>query len=407
MIKMTVLGLMILFGLSGCATPTIEEQFTKAIKNGDVSSVDKMVKEGYKPTTKWEPEMHLSSAIYYGQKDMIELLLNSGYAVDSKDPSGQTALHEASKRGQLAIVRLLLSRNANPNIMDNCGRLPLGFADIGATSTDDKEKKYFGISGKKEDYIEISKLLKANGASYSVKEACGVTPLLKMAPQTSCNLYYNQILNYYQYDINAVDCYGNTAYHYAVIPGDLQKLLEARGANPNIKNKHGNTPSEYWKAYWDNVRADEVRMAQQRAEAQAGFHPKPAEEHANFASTTINLLRDKSRSSFLHDYVVIFECLSAKEKRRYEVTADDQSEATNFARDDMHKSQWCSYNETFISANQAVEIQESQSSGTGYWQMNADAAKRDLETMQKADAARRYIDFKVQNNCSGSNCVNY
>jgi hypothetical protein len=70
-------------------------------------------------------------------------------------------------------------------------------------------------------------------------------------------------------------------------------------------------------------------------------------------TTTFNLLRDKSRSSFLHDYIVIFQCPSTKDKRRYEVTANDQSEATNLARDDMHSSQWCSYNESFVSATQA------------------------------------------------------
>ncbi|MDD2829365.1 MAG: hypothetical protein PHW18_07320 [Sulfuricurvum sp.] len=70
-------------------------------------------------------------------------------------------------------------------------------------------------------------------------------------------------------------------------------------------------------------------------------------------TTTFNLLRDKSRSSFLHDYIVIFECPSTKDKRRYEVSANDQSEAANLARDDMHRSQWCSYNESFVSAQQA------------------------------------------------------
>jgi hypothetical protein len=388
MVKMIILGL-ILLGLSGCATPSPHEQFTKAIRNGDIASVDKMVKEGVKTTHPFPPEYYLEHAIFFDKKEVLELLLNSGYAADSKDTSGLTALHKASQLGKLEMVKLLLSRNANPNIMDNCGRLPLGWADIGATSTDDKEKKYFGISGKKEDYLEISKLLKANGASYNVKEVCGVTPLLKMAQQTSCNLYYNQILNYYQYDINAVECEGNTAYHYATLTG-LQRLLEAKGANPNIKNKQGYTPSENWKAYWDNVRASEELSAKQRAES----HPKSVEEHANFTSSKINLLRDKSRSSFLHDYIVIFECLSTKDKRRYEVTADDQSEATNLARDDIHKSQWCGYNETFVSANQATQMQEVQSREPSYWQMNVDAAKRDLENMQNADSKRRNAEYK-------------
>jgi tetratricopeptide (TPR) repeat protein len=69
-------------------------------------------------------------------------------------------------------------------------------------------------------------------------------------------------------------------------------------------------------------------------------------------TTTVNLLRDKSRSRFLHDFVVIFSCPSTKDKRRYEVTADDQGQATNLAREHMNQGQWCGYNASFESATQ-------------------------------------------------------
>lgn len=68
---------------------------------------------------------------------------------------------------------------------------------------------------------------------------------------------------------------------------------------------------------------------------------------------TVNLLRDKSRSMFLKDFVVVFSCSSTNSQRRYEVTADDAGEATNLAREHMHRGGWCSYNEQFVSANEA------------------------------------------------------
>ncbi len=51
----------------------------------------------------------------------------------------------------------------------------------------------------------------------------------------------------------------------------------------------------------------------------------------------------------------------------------------------------------------ARDMADLQGNRGGYWQMNADAAKRDLENMQKADATRRNAEYR--NSCNGVNCV--
>jgi ankyrin repeat protein len=66
------------------------------------------------------------------------------------------------------------------------------------------------------------------------------------------------------------------------------------------------------------------------------------------------------------------------------------------ARDQIERKKIEAENERIRKANSELE-----SSNTGgYWQMNADASKRDLENMQKADALRRNADYRRQNNCS-------
>lgn len=282
----TLVILLLTFGLTGCESLTPYQEFTKAIKEGDTSTVDKLIKEGYRTSSDWEPGTRLSDAVRYDRRDIVELLLNSGYAVDTKDAYTHTALHEAVQRGNISMVKLLLSRNANPNIMDKCGQIVLGIADEGALSSDTEWIR------NKESYAEISKLLKAKGATYKVKAECGFTPLLKMASGgDKCHSYQENIVKYYEYDINATDCNGNTALHYAAEiehygPGfiPLRKLLEAKGANPNIKNNEGYTPEVYWQVLRGNAQAFEQSRAEQRAKEQAELESKQAEQNARDAA---------------------------------------------------------------------------------------------------------------------------
>jgi ankyrin repeat protein len=50
----------------------------------------------------------------------IELLLNAGAEIDSKDVNGDTALHRASEPEDFLTVRYLLKRGANPSILNDC-----------------------------------------------------------------------------------------------------------------------------------------------------------------------------------------------------------------------------------------------------------------------------------------------
>jgi tetratricopeptide (TPR) repeat protein len=76
--------------------------------------------------------------------------------------------------------------------------------------------------------------------------------------------------------------------------------------------------------------------------------------------------------------------------------AESQRQAQRDAKEQAENRKIEEENARIRKANAELE-----SSNTGgYWQMNADASKRDLENMQKADALRRNADYRRQNNCS-------
>ena len=67
--------------------------------------------------------LHLASS--RGHLDIVRLLLTEGADITIADNDGMTALHWASSRGHLDIVRLLLTEGADITIADNNGRTAL------------------------------------------------------------------------------------------------------------------------------------------------------------------------------------------------------------------------------------------------------------------------------------------
>jgi len=73
--------------------------------------------------------LHMSvSSVFGGKLPLIKLLLEKGADVNSRDRSGATPLHEATRRGYKEIVELLIENNAEINAVDNEGMTPLDYA---------------------------------------------------------------------------------------------------------------------------------------------------------------------------------------------------------------------------------------------------------------------------------------
>lgn len=101
-----------------------------AAVKGYVEIARLLLKHGAEPNRadvySWTPLMR---AVYEQRPRMVRLLVdNDRTDVNRAGENGVTALHLAVARSDADIVRLLLSRDADPTIVDNSGRTALDFA---------------------------------------------------------------------------------------------------------------------------------------------------------------------------------------------------------------------------------------------------------------------------------------
>jgi hypothetical protein len=188
--------------------------------------------------------------------------------------------------------------------------------------------------------LDVVKLLVSHGADVNLPSGVLAMPPLHKAVMGGY-LEVSAYLIAHGANLNTINPEWGTPLHIATFhQGDnyraIEKLLIAKGANTTIKNKHGYTAFE-----WDKWNKEEALQANQRNQQRADDE-----------------FRAKQYS-----------------QRQAEI---ERQQAEQNARD----------------------MADLQGNRGGYWQMNADASKRDLENMQKADAIRRNADYRRQNNCS-------
>lgn len=157
--------------------------------------------------------------------ECAEVLLNAGADVHLKTPDGSTALHYACEYST-NLVKPLLEADADPTMENDAGETPL--------HTDGKTDN------------ELLPLLLGTGTVdiNRPRSTDGRTPLM-------CRLmgmYSESIVAFLKYkpDVNATDIEGNGVLHVALkgrsIETSVINALLSAGADPNLKNRHGNTP---------------------------------------------------------------------------------------------------------------------------------------------------------------------
>ncbi|MHB9023415.1 MAG: SUMF1/EgtB/PvdO family nonheme iron enzyme [Armatimonadota bacterium] len=142
-----------------------EEPIFTAAKNGDVATVERLLKANPALITATDPEYGaglLHWAVSSPDKPearnaMVKLLLTSGANANLKAKSGRTPLHSAAGVGLLDAVKQLLAIVANVNAVDLDGNTPLHYA---------------ASNGQK----AVVELLLAAKADTSVKNKSGMTP---------------------------------------------------------------------------------------------------------------------------------------------------------------------------------------------------------------------------------------
>ncbi|KAJ9455313.1 hypothetical protein DIPPA_54807 [Diplonema papillatum] len=147
-------------------------------------------------------------------------------ASEVSDERNRTALHHAAGTGNLALTQMICQTSDNLQTVDIDGRTPLFHALEGA-------------------HEEIADWLVAEGAQVNVADNKGITPL-HIAAHTNNRHAVRTLLETGKCDVNATDSKGITPLHQAAhrASSEIVELLLNAGANPSLKDKHGNLPEQ-------------------------------------------------------------------------------------------------------------------------------------------------------------------
>jgi ankyrin repeat protein len=170
------------------------------------------------------PPKQMDMAMRFGDVEALkELFRKHPELVSSADITGRTPLHQAAYWGQNEIMRLLLSDKANIEAKDMTRQTPLFKAAI------------CGCTG-------AAELLIRNGAQVNIVDDFRETPM--MAAAGGGNYGTVLLLLACKAHVNTRDREGMSALHEAAIGGhrNVAQLLMASNADVNMRDNEGETP---------------------------------------------------------------------------------------------------------------------------------------------------------------------
>ena len=197
----------------------------------------------------------LQNACYWGDTDVVQILLPSVTHVDDPDRHGRTALHEAAWAGHRALVEILINdKGADPNVKDFHGRTPLFFACLSDPSGrvgDSRGTIKFLVETlhqKGVSFSDINSATKRNRTPLRQAAACGfnnvVEDLLHMLRNSGADAAAA---------VNEADTRkGRTALHCAAARGHQEcvRLLLEFGADARIEDKSKKTALQLCYEQW-------------------------------------------------------------------------------------------------------------------------------------------------------------
>ncbi len=186
------------------------------------------------------PLIVLSGFDYSGQNaETIDRLLGAGAEINAQAKDGTSALHNAAKNHDIAGMELLLAKGANPKLKI-------------------KESVYYTTNG----FTPLHFLLGAHNPG--LKEVSAAQKIKGI-----------DLLLAHGADVNAPDDSGNTSLHLAAEWGDpeLVVALLARNADPEAKNRAGETPLVSIKELTDTPPVHQIRESLSKASARKDQEP--------------------------------------------------------------------------------------------------------------------------------------
>jgi len=175
------------------------------------------------------PALHAAAS--HGCIDVMRILVERGADVNSRGPTGDTALHTTVRSTRTEALQWLLDHGADTNLRDHWGRTPLA------------EAMFY------QSDASVPLLLIESGADVKVADQHGQTPLHKAvtrySPFQSDRVPLAKALLDHGADPNACDRFGDTPLHEAVGASGEERvvaLLLDNGADATAPNQAGLTP---------------------------------------------------------------------------------------------------------------------------------------------------------------------
>lgn len=207
--------------------------FFRAIRTGDIQTIEKFLRAGINVNTSIEEARHgmragrtpLQAASESNQYEVTKYLIKNGASVNGKGSIGAPPLTSAARAGAYNIVELLVEKGADVNAVDN---------NTGGTAL---------MAASFNDHYRVAKYLIAKGADVNAKSKEGYTALHSAASGAGKNL--SELLLFSGANVNARTNNGttplrlNTESHYYA---DVAEVLLSRGADPNLPDDDNRTP---------------------------------------------------------------------------------------------------------------------------------------------------------------------
>ncbi|KAF4528779.1 hypothetical protein B566_EDAN017111 [Ephemera danica] len=269
---------------------TSEEQkeylFIETCRKGDTELAKKMVKRDTKTeyTSEEQKEYLFIETCRKGDTELAKKMLDEGIDVDTKSGSwmGHTALHWASKNGDIDMIKLLLDHGAQMEIRSEEEVDALQYATFGG-------------------HIDAIELLLDRGADIHSRDATdGSTPLhqkeylfIETCRKGDTELAKKMLDEGIDVDTKSGSWMGHTALHWASKNGDIDMIKVAvyllkRGADIEKRTDKGDTPL-HKAAWWGSL--ETVKLLLDR---DANINAKN-----NEGETPLRLARDLDRTEVI------------------------------------------------------------------------------------------------------------